>query len=322
MEKERIYDSDARTRDTIGAMKALWMAGVVAICSALTVGFTGAKSSLSRQDDTALPKLALLDHRTSPTDLGLSGDVPGAAAYAGRYLAQSELLKLPQVTFTVTDDPNFSGKAQITGIYIDELMRALGIPETNTLVAAICDDGYEAHYPVDYRVAHHPILVLTVSSKPLALTKRTADGGVYGPYLVSHPSFTSRYRTLAHPEEAQIPNGVLEVRFLREDDVFRAIRPSGDFAADSPQMQGYTIARENCFRCHNAGKYGGHKAGVSWGSLAKIATTKPAYFSAYMKDPQAENPYAQMPGFPDYDSATLAALTAYFQVAPVGGESK
>jgi cytochrome c1 len=50
--------------------------------------------------------------------------------------------------------------------------------------------------------------------------------------------------------------------------------------------------------------------------LGKIATTKPAYFKAYIKDPQSESAYAEMPDFPDYDDATLAALTAYFQVIP------
>lgn len=148
------------------------------------------------------------------------------------------------------------------------------------------------------------------------MAKRSSNDGIYGPYLVSHPSFTSRYRILAHAEEAQIPNGVLELRFLKEDEVLHAIEPRGDFAAGAPQMQGYLIAQQNCFRCHNAGAYGGRKSGISWSVLAKIATTKPDYFKGYIKDPESESAYAEMPGFPEYDDATLAALTAYFQVIP------
>jgi cytochrome c1 len=53
-----------------------------------------------------------------------------------------------------------------------------------------------------------------------------------------------------------------------------------------------------------------------------MANTKPGYFRAYIKDPQTEDAYAQMPAFPDYDEVTLAALTAYFQVAPVNKGSK
>ncbi|HEX3470213.1 MAG TPA: cytochrome c [Silvibacterium sp.] len=296
------------------------MSGLLAITAVLT--FVPADAKKPTENPAAPPKLLLQDKRNSPTDLKLSGDLSGAAVYAGRYLAYSELMKLPQVTFTVTDDANFPGKVEISGVYLDELMHALNIPGKNTLVAAICNDEYEAHYSDEYREAHHPILVLAINGKQPALANRTGDAGSYGPYLISHASFTPLYRTLAHTEEAQIPNGVLELRFSPEDQVFHAIQPRGDFAAGSPQMQGYQIARENCFRCHNAGPYGGHKAVVTWSSLARTAGTKPGYFTAYIKDPQSENAYAQMPGFPEYDDATLAALTAYFQVAPRDQGSK
>lgn len=303
-------------------MKVSWMAGLVAISSALILALVDAKKPAKQGSETEPQRLSLHDSRTSPTDLLLAGDVPGTSDYAGRYVAYSELLKLPQVTFTVTDDSNFHGKAEIKGIYLEELLRAFGIPSVNTLIAAICDDGYEGHYPAEYRAAHHPILVLAVNGRPLHLTRRTAEDGDYGPYLVSHPSFTPRYKVLAHEEEAQIPNGVLELRFEKEDEVFHAIEPRGDFSAGSPQMQGYLIAQQNCFRCHNAGAYGGRKAGISWSVLGKMATTKPEYFKAYIKDPESESAYAEMPGFPEYDDATLAALTAYFQVIPAKAAQK
>ena len=274
---------------------------------------TRAEKPSAQENETPQHKLTLHDSRTSPTDLELSGDVPGGSDYAGRFVAYSELLKLPQVTFTVTDDSNFHGRAQIQGIYLEQLLGALDIPSENTLIAAICDDGYEGHYPAEYRAAHHPILVLALNGEPLHLTRRTAEDGDYGPYLVSHSSFTSRYRILAHAEEPQIPNGVLELRFEKEDEVFGAIKPQGDFAAGAPQMQGYVIAQQNCFRCHNAGEYGGRKAGITWRVLGKMAATKPGYFKAYIKDPASQSAYAEMPGFPEYDEVTLAALTAYFQ---------
>ncbi len=258
-------------------------------------------------------KLSLREKSTSADDLRLSGDLPGLPANAVRFASYADLSKLPQIAFTVTDDSNFSRKTDISGVYLDELLAALDISAKNTLIAAICDDEYEAHYPVEYRTAHHPILVLRVNGRKPALSKRTSHDGTYGPYLVSHESFTSRHRTLAHQEEAQIPNGVIELRFVNQDEALGAIHPRGEFAAGSPEMQGYLIAQENCYRCHNAGSYGGRKAGISWSSVAKIAYEKPAYFSAYLKDPQSQSAYADMPGFPDYDEPTLAALTAYFR---------
>lgn len=298
------------------------MAGLLAISTALILVLADANSPTTQGDETTPRKLSLHDSRTSATDLQLSGDVPGTIDYGGRYVAYSELLKLPQVTFTVTDDSNFPGKAEIQGVYLDEVLRAFGIPNANTLVGANSDDGYEGHYTVEYRAIHHPILVLQVNGEKLQIAKRSSSDGIYGPYLISHPSFTPRYRILAHAEEAQIPNGVLELRFLKQDEVLQAIEPRGDFPAGSPQLQGYLIAQQNCFRCHNAGAYGGRKAGISWSVLGKIATTKPEFFKGYIKDPESESAYAEMPGSPEYDDATLAALAAYFQAIPVKAAEK
>ena len=287
-------------------MKFFAVGGLLAIAAAVSLGFSSAGS------------IPLHANSTSAQDLKISGDIPGLPPGSARYLSYDDLLKLPLVTFTVTDDPNFSGKTEITGVYLNELLHALGIPDQNTLISAICDDLYEAHYTVDYRAAHKPILVVQLNGKPLPHTTRTADGGAYGPYLISHASFTPRFKILAHDEESQIPNGVLELRFLKENEVLAAIRPHGNFAAGSPEMKGYQIAEQNCFRCHQSGDYGGHKAGRSWTALAKIANADPKGFEAYTKDPQSQNAYAQMPANPGYDDATLHALTAYFKtfVAP------
>jgi cytochrome c1 len=39
----------------------------------------------------------------------------------------------------------------------------------------------------------------------------------------------------------------------------------------------------------------------------------PDNFFAYVRNPQARNPHAQMPGNPAYDNATIQALLAYFR---------
>ncbi len=292
-------------------MHASWRSAVLAIAAGLSL------------ITFAADKIGMNEKSQSRQDLKLSGDLPGLPPGSVRYLTTDQLSHLKQVTFLVTDDPNFRGPTQINGIYLDELMHSLGIPEKNTLVAALCDDEYEAHYTEDYRSAHRPILVLRLNDKPLEQYARTGDAGAYGPYLVSHDSFKPRYHILAHAEEAQIPNGVRELRFLKQDTVLDSIRPHGSFSASSPEMQGYRIAQQNCFRCHNAGGYGGLKAGRSWNSLARIAKADPSGFAAYIKDPQSQDPTAAMPGSPEYDDATLHALTAYFQTfAPVSSQGK
>jgi hypothetical protein len=268
-------------------------------------------------------KIDLKVKSQSAQDLRLSGDIPGLPSGSVRYITYDQLRHLPQTSFHVTDDYNFHGHpTDITGIPLNDLLRTLNIPDKDTLVAAICDDGYEAHYTSDYRHAHSPILVLQLNGKSLAQNARTSDDGIYGPYLISHAAFKPRYHVLAHAEEAQIPNGLLELRFLKEGPVFDSIRPHGKFADDSAQMQGYTIAQQNCFRCHNEGAYGGSKSGRSWSALAKIAAADPAGFAAYIKDPQSQDPSAVMPANPEYDGPTLHALTAYFQTfAPAPGST-
>jgi len=292
-------------------MKPLWVAALLAIASALMIGLS--RREIAQEQPANARQLPLHAARISATDLEFSGDVPGSQAYAGMYASYAELLGMRQATFTVTDDENFPDKAELGGVSLAGLMEVLHVPDEKTLVAAICDDGYEAHYSSDYRAAHDPFLVLTINGKAPALIKRSGEAGAYGPYLISHPRFVPRYRILSHSEESQIPNGVIELRFLNEDEVLEAIRPRGSFAANAPQVQGYQIAKENCLRCHNAGVYGGHKAGITWSVLGKIARNRPKYFRAYIRDPQAESDYAEMPGFPEYDDATLAALTEYFQ---------
>jgi hypothetical protein len=47
--------------------------------------------------------------------------------------------------------------------------------------------------------------------------------------------------------------------------------------------------------------------------LSAWAAAAPEYFAAYVRNPQAKNPRAQMPGNLGYDDATIHALTAYFR---------
>ncbi len=281
----------------------IWSGALIATAATLSL----AENSVAQQT------LPLHEKRASASDLKLSGHLPGMPKSVVRFVSYSDLLKLQQVRLTVSDDSNFKGKAEISGVYLGQLLQTLAVADKGTLIAAICDDGYEAHYSAEYRTAHHPILVLRVNGKQPVRTSRRSDDGNYGPYLVSQALFVPRYRVFAYTEEAQNPNGVLELRFEKETKVSEATKPPGAFAAGSLPIKGYQIARENCLRCHNAGAYGGHKSGKSWEALEHIAQANPTTFAHYIRDPRSINALAQMPGFPAYDNATLSVLIAYFQ---------
>jgi mono/diheme cytochrome c family protein len=257
----------------------------------------------------------LHEKRQLPSDLEVSGSLAGLPPGAARYITREELLAMPQTSFTVTDDTNFTGPTRIRGVKLEDLSRALGATSASDMVIAICDDGYLANYPRAYLEAHHPVLVLEVNGKPPAGWPKAAEDHTsdMGPYMISNPKFTPSFKILSHADEAQIPWGVVRLEFRDEKKVFGAIAPRGPHAQDREVQNGLRIAEQNCLRCHNAGREGGKKSGRPWEFLGALAASSPKDFAVTIRVPQAKNPQAQMPGNPDYDDATLAALSAYFR---------
>jgi mono/diheme cytochrome c family protein len=133
-----------------------------------------------------------------------------------------------------------------------------------------------------------------------------------GPYMISHRNFTPSFKILGHPDEPQIPWGVIAVEFRNEKKFLGAIAPRRD-ASDANVQAGYRIAQQNCLRCHNMGDIGGQKARHPWLVLSAWAIASPEHFAAYVRNPQSQSPAAAMPANPTYDDATLQALIAYFR---------
>lgn len=256
--------------------------------------------------------VALHPARTHPDDLEIGGDLTGLPPGHTRFVTYADLLQLPQVTATVRNDTNFTGSVHISGVLLEQLPALLGARPDAHLVTAICDDFYAAHFPIAYQRAHHPILVLRINGLDHAHWPIGAEHLPMGPYMISHADFHSTFQVLAHKEEPQIPWGVVRLDFRREADVYRPILPIGPEASSTSVQQGYLIARENCFRCHDRHGEGGVKANRSWSVVARRALTDPRWFAAYVRNPLAINPASQMAPSPQYDDATLAALRAYF----------
>ena len=290
------------------ASTAVFCTSIVAAALALHFSFAAASPPA--------PSLISKAHtqRLSATDLAISGDLAGLAAGSVRYLSREDLLTLPQVTFTVSDDHNFAKPAEIAGVLLDELSRALAREPDADLVIAICDDQYHAHYPRTYLAEHHPLLVLKVNGQLFEHWPKDAEGHALdmGPYMISHRQFTPGFKILAHEDEAQIPWGVVGIEFRDQKKFFGAIAPPHDPSSADVQA-GYRIAQQNCLRCHNLGSVGGEKAQHPWLVLSAWAAASPQHFAAYVRNPQAENPRAEMPANPNYDDATLHALIAYFR---------
>jgi len=259
-------------------------------------------------------RLTLRQQRQSPLDLEINGEL-GGGRQTTQYVSREDLLKLPQVTATVTDDANFKEPVEISGVLLEELRTALEVQGGADLIVAIGSDQYHAHFPADYIAAHHPILVLKVNGKGPDEWPKDVDGhtAYLGPYLISHAKFTPSFKIFTHEDEPQIPWGVVRLEFRQKEKVFGAIAPRGPAASERNVQAGFRIVQQNCFRCHNAGAEGGTKAGVPWPALAGWAAAAPEKFAAYVRDPHAGNDKTQMAASPQYNDATMKALLDYFK---------
>jgi mono/diheme cytochrome c family protein len=257
--------------------------------------------------------------RFSAGDLEVGGELGDAPPRSARFIRYEDLLRLPQESYTVTDDSNLPVGTQISGVSLDSLAHLLGRASTDSLIVAICDDQYRANYPHDYLAEHHPLLVLRINGRLHDQWPPLREGGNPGSYLISHPSFKPAFKVLSHEDEPQAPYGVVRIEFRTESVVFGAIQPPGNWPENSPVEQGYVITRQDCFRCHNMGSEGGTKAGRSWLQLATDVAQDAHHFRQTIRNPTSANPKATMPAHASYDKATLDALTAYFMTfAPVG----
>lgn len=266
----------------------------------------------SREDGAA--RVVLQERRGSELDLAVAGELPGVPRGATRYVSREELLKLPQVTYAVSDDPNFKGTVQVSGVLLEELARVLGASPTTDFVVAVCVDQYHGNFPSEYVREHHPVLVLSINGQPPAKWPKNAEavGAYMGPYLISHAKFAPSFKIFAHEDEAQIPWGVVRLEFRDERKTYATIAPRGPHAGDTNVQTGLKMAKQNCFRCHNMGEEGGRKSGRPWLVLAAWAAAGPEHFASYVRNPQANNPSTQMVASPQYDDATMKALIDYF----------
>jgi mono/diheme cytochrome c family protein len=234
-------------------------------------------------------------------------------------LTPTYLASLPQTTATVSNDPDFPNQTlHISGVTLEALAHALNVPASLDLIDALCSDNYRAHYSAAYIAQHHPILVLTIDSlSPAAWATKTHQDDP-GPYLIAYDHFAPSFQVLSHEDQPLLPTNVTRLTFSSAALAFAPITPPGtdpaaDYPTGTPVQQSFTIAKQNCLRCHASGRIGGTKSGRSWNQLANIARARPEYFSSYILNPKSLDSRAQMPANVGYDDRTRAALTSYFQ---------
>ncbi|RXH57824.1 hypothetical protein [Granulicella sibirica] len=257
--------------------------------------------------------LKLHTTRQSPTDLEISG-IPHTPH---GYLTYAELESLPQISATLVNNTEFPGQTtHVTGISLEALIEALEAPPSLDLVIALCTDGYHTHFPSNSIRSHHPILVLVVDGQTSMSWAKSTHKSDPGPYLIVYDQFVPDFKVLAHEDEPQIPINITALHFTSAAQTFKAITPPEGTLPDSPVQQGFAIAKQNCLRCHAMGTTGGQKSNVTWSTISSLAKARPDIVGSYVVNPKSVIPDASMPGWPEYDAPTIAALVAYFQSLP------
>src|SRR5215475_6720861 len=98
----------------------------------------------------AHPQTILRTQRSSPGDLEVGGELAGVPPGSTRYVRYEDLLKLPQETWTVSDDADLPRNTVIGGVSLSALAHLFGESPHSSLIVAICYDRYRTNYPLDY----------------------------------------------------------------------------------------------------------------------------------------------------------------------------
>jgi hypothetical protein len=232
------------------------------------------------------------------------------------FLSRDYLARLPPTSSALKPDSNFpefpATGARITGVDLGILIHSIA---PSSVVVTVCRDEYIAAFPRQALLDHHPILVYAIDG--LSPHQWARKHHVYdpGPYFVTYENFVPSFRILGHEDYPQHPAEIVSLKLLPETSLFTAITPpnAAQLQLDSPVLDGFRIAQQNCFRCHNSGETGGTKSHQTWHHLGEVAKTRPDFFAALVHNPQSIDPHAMMPPNLKYDQATLKALTRYFQ---------
>jgi mono/diheme cytochrome c family protein len=259
----------------------------------------------------------LSPERSSNSDLEIAGMAADIAPGAVRYISYEHLLALPQTTITVTGDENFrelpQQKLTVTGVYLDVLERSLGALPGSDLLTALCLGGYRATYTRDYVKTHRPLLALKIDGLPVETWVYRTQYDNPGTYFITHADFTPSFNVLSFQEIPKIPAKVVRLEFGTAQQVYGAIAPHKKDASNQEVIEGFRIAQQHCYRCHNEGSYGGTKAGRSWQTLGNYAASSPSTFERYLRNPKSIDPKSTMTCDPRLGEPAAKALQAYFQ---------
>ncbi|MFW5883718.1 MAG: c-type cytochrome, partial [Verrucomicrobiota bacterium] len=252
----------------------------------------------------ALPTLELLEAPTGDFDLEIRGtEVPGLGAGRQGYLPLEALRSLPTHRF---EGGYYDGEtvhqAEIEGVFLADLMDALGVPESQDFVLADCADAYQSNYTRAQIERHRPYFILSIDGQP---HEEWANAKI-GPH----------YLRIANEDGLLDPNNKkpYAVQRLRFTTYAQATADfySGNFA-ELPEgaVRGREIYLNACINCHSLDQnssFGGDLSTSLVRTLGIQAKHNPDYFNLVTRNPATYLPDSPMPSYDHYTEAHMQAL--------------
>ena len=251
--------------------------------------------------------LELAAERRTPLDLEVSGLLPDGRTNA--FIARAALEALPRLVATNAHDLALNRPAVYSGVALDALVAALGLPAGAEVVWAVCADGYVSHFTRADLAHQRPWLILELDGAAPDAWPKAGSGVAMAPYYLALPAFTPRDTVAGIPESPKLPYAVSRLHFTDAAGLQRLEPPD-----PAPLVQaGAVLAKRECLSCHNHFETGGVLSGRPWALLATWAKIDPGYLRRYVRNPRQVQPASKMPGFPHYPDEALDALAAYFK---------
>ena len=255
--------------------------------------------------------------RTSPLDLELGGELAGLPAGATRYITREDLLALPQVNQTVSDDPNLAGPGRSQASRWKNSPNDWPPRRSRTLVVAVCADRY---LPT-IRAPTSPRIIRCSSSRSMASHRNAgprrpkATGCDMGPYMISHPKIHTQLQNPLARRRAANSLGRRAARISRRKSRLRCDCPARPASPGATRRLKPATASPNKIvsAATTWAPKAARKQAVHGSCCPHGPRLRPNISPPTCAIPKSKNPTRKCPANPAYDDATLQRLTAYFQ---------
>lgn len=262
------------------------------------------------RDRPAVPSISWTPQREDWSDLEVVGYFQGVAPGEPIFIGWEAIASLP--SFAVEETLEVAPEKRMArGVYLRDLIAALGPPAGVDLVLADCSDGYQSNFTTEVITRNEPYVLISIDETSLPAWVSAQGHPEWGPYIIS----TRRDEGLLDPANKR-PWGVERLVLTRYEQVVAPLYERSGATGNTIDLKaGIAIFANNCASCHNyqSTLLGGDLSTRNFDILKVFAENNRQYFIDMLFEPVATNPTAEkMPAHPHYTDAEVDNLIAFF----------